>query len=292
MAKSTKVFVFFQNLREKPKIEISDIDGIAIQFFDFFTLAKEQLESSRQIIDFKQKVALQILALENFSKPIAYAELIPSPLKKWVISDYLFKYHMQAAISHEFKHVVLTQYGKVIGKLNYKYWISETDSKMLQIIKEGYQHGDSEFPYSEIQAVRLSKQLEKFLHERMQSFRMYFDQKSASVFIRKLAIRKNFSHESDFQKFILTLEDNISNYSDLALKAKDFKDDIYKMSLQANVAIGIDLDNKKDFLKQMQFEINDYLFKERVNEAKNFIYTDKFYEKIALFEKIVSDSVT
>lgn len=291
MSKSSKIIIFFQSLREKKQVEISDIDEIAVQFYNFITLAKEQLESSRQISDFKQKVAQQILALENLSKPIAYSELIPPPFRKWIISEYLFKYHMQAATNHEFKHMVLTQYGKVIGRLNYKHWISETDSKMLQVIKEGYQQGDSEFPYSETQAVRLSKQLEKFLHERLQSFIMYFEQKSAIIFIRKLAIKKNFSHESDFQDFILGLEDNIDNYKDLALKAKNFKPEVYKMSLHADVVIGVDPNNKKDFLKQMQFAINDYIFNERVHEVRNFVYADKFNEKNALFEKIVSSSV-
>jgi len=290
MSKNSKLKPYFQSLRDKKEIQIDDIDNISKLFVDFFKLAHEQFKSSLEIRDRKQRIALQIIAVENLSKPIAISEIIPVPFEKWIVTDDDFKYHIiKASSDHEFKQKIMCQYGKVVGHLKYKYWIPEIDVNMLQKIKELYQHGDSEFPFSEKQAIRLSKKMENFLEERLNSLHMYHDEESAKIFVRKLSILRHFTFPSERQDFILSLTEEIKDFKELCLLAKKFKSN--KNSMNVKMSAIITADEPEEFTKQLTDLIDKHIFQEQVYEARKMIVTKEYIKKHRLLKKIIKDSI-
>lgn len=252
MSKNSQVKEYFKELRNKDTVTIQDIDKIGEFFFEFIQISQEQFEASREISNFKQKIPHQVLSLENISKPLALSNLIPVPLQKWKISDEDFSGYLKTTSDHEYKQIVSAKYGTTLGFLKYKYWIPDTDLEMLQVIKEKYQHADSDFPYSDKQAKRLALKLDKFLDERLHSesqiglLHLYETVSKSKAEARGMALMKIFPFSSQYQTFAESIENTDTSYEDLIIRAKSFKTEEVKFNKPFVSIIVADEDDFKD----------------------------------------------
>ena len=272
MSKNSQVKEYFNQLRDKKIVTLDDLNNIGQYFFEFIQTSKEQFEASRQISNFKQKIPQQVLAIENISKPLALSNLIPTPLEKWEISDEDFKGYLKATSDHEYKQIVSAKYGTTLGYIKYKYWIPETDLSMLQVIKEKYQHSDSNFPYSDKQAKRLATKLDKFLEERLYSksqiglLDLYATLEKSVAKVRGIALMKIFPFISQYQAFAESVDNTSLNYEELVTKAKSYKTKDPKFDKPFMSVIVADEDDFQEIAMQA---MRESLSQMKVVDAKN-----------------------
>ena len=252
-------------------VTLDDLNNIGQYFYEFIQISKEQLEASRQIGNFKQKIPHQVLALENMCKPLALSNLIPTPLEKWEITDEDFKGYLKATSDHEYKQIVSAKYGTTLGHLKYKHWIPDTDLNMLQIIKEKYQQADSGFPYSDEQAKRLSIKLDDFLEERLYSkshtglLDLYATPEKSIARVRGIALMKIFPFISQYQAFAESVDKTNLSYEELVIKAKTYKTEEPKFDKQFVPIIVADEDN---FQEVAMKAMNELLSRMKVIDAR------------------------
>lgn len=289
MSQNSELKNLFHNLKEKKRVEISDIDQVGIYAFEFIELAKRQHNASREVTDYGQKVVTQIQAVENIAKPPLLSAILPAPLQKYNIDDKTFKFYLRAATSdHVLKQQSSAVYGTLLNKLRYKNWIPETDLSMLQVIKEKYQHGDSCFPFKPAQAKRLAKKLDKFIDERLISFHMYSDRKKAIAFFRRLSLERLFEFTSQFNEFASTVtEDNIS-YESLIEKAKRYVPADVKFD---QPVISLVVAGEDDFVVKMTDAMQQSIEIAKLKDARGIKYTPESVSGLINIKEIVRKSV-
>lgn len=185
--------------------------------------------NSKQNVDVPLKVFLLSLSLEELSKPLLLAELVPplnsknSTFKKEYI-DYLD--------NHSAKHFSIGVYGETYSNLNYNVKLSDAEIEKLETIKQQCIYSDvknnkavSPLQYFEKEDIELlGNKLSDFVKERLDSLAsMYYFKHDAMYEFRNFALMRTFNFPGLFWKFLADSNfDLVNNYVDLAHLAEKY----------------------------------------------------------------------
>ncbi|SRR3989338_127584 len=125
------------NLKGK-KISVVDLVPFAMLAFIAYRNSVRIVIESEKINDIALKLSLQIIALEELSKPLFIFEIAPALNQIFNIKDKEIDSFINAFFYHNIKQLGIAKYGEAYGRLGYETKFSDEELRRLESIK---QHG-------------------------------------------------------------------------------------------------------------------------------------------------------
>lgn len=157
-------------------ITITDIISFASLAFVAFQNSKRLFYTSERVEDLALKLSLQVLSMEELSKPLIIYDIVPALGESFSLTGDEIEGFINVFYNHPIKQNTLSKYGKTFGLLNYKHKLNNEEIDLLENIKQrGFyveinNRGEPHIPYNTSNVdKKLFKKITLVLQERIVS---------------------------------------------------------------------------------------------------------------------------
>ena len=223
------------------KTTLSDIVPFAMLAFVSYKNAVRLLLASEKINDRSLKISLQILALEELSKPLFIYEICPALNEVFDITAEEIEEFINDFFHHPKKQLAIGRYGESSSVLDYKNKFTAREIKRLESIKQGAFYTEILSSNGKVRIPFDTKNIDKDIANKIQAI---IDEKGDSlndIYNHPMEALRFFVLGSIFRKSQVTAEwiaflrhdnfDSVNTFEDLIKKIENFEQKPYEGKL-------------------------------------------------------------